>query len=248
MNTLAFDIYSDWAHFKKFYTTASPLTFHIPPITSLKGIIGAMLGLSNDPESKNFYLDILNGFLFGIQIINPIKTYRMGYNWIETKRAKYMQIMPPEKSRYQTVIETIRNPHYRIYVGVENENFIFNKLRYMLQQHKCIYTPYMGISEHILDFKYIGLYNAKEETNTNRYYIPISTVVDIENILDTSEFLKIEIGKIYQKDRIPVEMNHNRTVTKYSTVLYEINGNNIFIKLGRYWQLENGLKIYLFKS
>ncbi|MDI3478645.1 MAG: CRISPR-associated protein Cas5h, partial [Thermoanaerobacterium sp.] len=31
MKSLIFDIYGDFGHFKKYYTTSSPLTFSFPP-------------------------------------------------------------------------------------------------------------------------------------------------------------------------------------------------------------------------
>ena len=42
---LVFDIWSEYGHFKKPYTTTSPLTFSIPSRTALTGIIGAILGI-----------------------------------------------------------------------------------------------------------------------------------------------------------------------------------------------------------
>ncbi|MBO8131522.1 MAG: type I-B CRISPR-associated protein Cas5 [Candidatus Marinimicrobia bacterium] len=248
MKILAFDIWGDWALFKKFYTTASPLTFHFPPITTLKGIVGAILGLSNNPKDNNFYLEILGDYLFGIQIIKPIKTYRMGYNWIETKKAKYMQIMPPEKSRYQTIIETLKDPYYRVYVGSKEESSFWDKLVELIKNHKSIFTPFLGISEHIAEFKYVGLYNVDKIENSLKKFVSISSVVSIDGIDDISDFLKIESGKVYQRDKIPVEMDNNRKVTKYSTVLYEMNGRDLIIKLKKYWQLENGIRIYLFEN
>lgn len=67
---LCFDIWADYAHFKKYYTTTSPLTFSIPPKTSIYGIIGAILGMG-----KNEYLYYFQPGMcqIGIQIMKPIK-------------------------------------------------------------------------------------------------------------------------------------------------------------------------------
>ena len=46
MKCLVFDIKGDYGHFKKYYTTSSPLTFSIPPRTTVSGMIGALIGRS----------------------------------------------------------------------------------------------------------------------------------------------------------------------------------------------------------
>ena len=45
MKVLVFDIYGDLAHFRKFYTTSSPLTFPFPPPSTIKGMLGAIIGV-----------------------------------------------------------------------------------------------------------------------------------------------------------------------------------------------------------
>ncbi len=43
------------AHFRRFYTNSSALTYPVPPPTTLQGLLGAALGLG--PE----YVDLLSG-------------------------------------------------------------------------------------------------------------------------------------------------------------------------------------------
>jgi len=38
METLVFDVKGDLGHFRKFYTTSSPLTFSFPPPPTVRGI------------------------------------------------------------------------------------------------------------------------------------------------------------------------------------------------------------------
>lgn len=45
---LVFDVWGDYAHFRRFYTTTSPLSFPIPPRTALCGLIGAIIGLEKE--------------------------------------------------------------------------------------------------------------------------------------------------------------------------------------------------------
>ena len=53
MKCLVFDIKGDYGHFKKYYTTSSPLTFSIPR-TTVSGMIGALIGLDKEEYLKYF--------------------------------------------------------------------------------------------------------------------------------------------------------------------------------------------------
>ncbi|RMG79026.1 MAG: type I-B CRISPR-associated protein Cas5, partial [Bacteroidetes bacterium] len=180
MKTIAFDLWGDWAHFKKFYTTASPLSFHFPPITALKGIIGAILGLGKEKSDDNYYIRELEGLFCAVQILRPIKTFRMGYNWIETKKAKYLSRIPSERGRYQTVIETIKDPCYRIYLAFPNNENLLLRLSNLLRDHQSIYTPFLGISEHLANFRFIDEFEAVQKQKDD--YIFIHSVISINNL------------------------------------------------------------------
>ena len=53
MKILVFDIWGEYAHFKKIYATTSALSYVVPPKTSIYGYIGAILGLEKE---DNIYL------------------------------------------------------------------------------------------------------------------------------------------------------------------------------------------------
>ncbi len=245
MKTIIFDLWGDWAHFKKFYTTASPLSFHFPPITALKGIVGAILGLGKEKSAPNFYLRELEGLHCAIQILHPIKTFRMGYNWIETKKAKYLSRIPSEKGRYQTVIETIKEPGYRIYLAFPENESLLQKLSQLLQNHQSVYTPYLGISEHLANFNFVDELEAVHKTGSN--FIPIHSIISVDNLESNGQLaLKIQEGNAYQRDRIPISMNEDRMVTKYESVIYEMNGEPILAIPKFYWELNYGINLHFF--
>ena len=85
MKCLVFDIKGDYGHFKKYYTTSSPLTFSIPPRTTVSGMIGALIGLDKEEYLKYFSKEDAK---IAIQINSPINKTRISYNLINTKTAK----------------------------------------------------------------------------------------------------------------------------------------------------------------
>ena len=54
---LVFDIFGDYAHFRKYFTNMSPTTFVVPPRTVLTGIIGALIGISKEENPESFSLE-----------------------------------------------------------------------------------------------------------------------------------------------------------------------------------------------
>ncbi len=246
MKTIVFDVWGDWAHFKKFYTTASPITFHFPPITAVKGLVGAILGLGKEKSDDNFYIRVLDGLMCAVQIKCPIKTFRMGYNWIETKKAKFLSRIPSEKGRYQTVIETVKDPYYRIYLAFPEKESMLTELAGLLRKHKSIYTPYLGISEHLANFRFIT--ETEAQRKQGKTFIPIHTVVSIDHLQGNGELaIQIQEGHAYQRDRIPVAMNAERMVTRYESVIYEMNGKPVFVIPREYWELPDGTNISFFQ-
>lgn len=150
---IAFDLWGDYAHFRKHYTTTSPLTFSIPPRTTLCGLLAAIIGLDK--------LDYLNYFSdkdasIGVQLLSNVKKVTLAENLIDTKKAG--KLMNQIRQRTQIRFELLKDPKYRIFVNHKTPS-IHLKLKEMLQEHKTVYTLCLGLSELIANFKFIGEYN-----------------------------------------------------------------------------------------
>lgn len=211
MKCLVFDIQGEYGHFRKFYTTSSPLTFSVPPRTSIAGLIGALIGLEKDE-----YIDYFtkNKAKIAIQILSPVNKSRLAINLINTKTAKmYSKI----KDRTQVTMELLKNPSFRIYFSHEDEN-IYNKVKEFLEGEKNYYTLSMGLSEFIAQHKYVGEIDIKEEANNELVYI--DTVINFNEDIE----VEFENNKEYFKDTMQNEMDLNRVVTEYVKVLFERQG------------------------
>ena len=225
MKCLVFDIKGDYGHFKKYYTTSSPLTFSIPPRTTVSGMIGALIGLDKEEYLKYFSKEDAK---IAIQINSPINKTRISYNLINTKTAKmYSKI----KDRTQVTFELLKNPSFRIYFSHSDIN-LYNKVKTFLEEGKNYYTLSMGLSEFISEFDYISEIDLKEINNNEFDYI--------DTAINFNENLKIdfESEKEYFKDTMPNEMDVNRVVTDYAKVLFETNGKPI--KCNTHYYLGSG--------
>ncbi|WP_449241359.1 type I-B CRISPR-associated protein Cas5b [Desulfoscipio gibsoniae] len=236
---LIFDLYGDYAHFRKYYTTTSPLTFSIIPPVTLMGVLGAILGLSNE---NNLYLETLNeaGTKVGIQLIKPVKKFRMGMNLINTKNDYWVPKHRTEGARTQIKYEFLKDAAYRIYVSMDNEELL-NQLKYNVSRHKCVYTVSLGLSELLADFSFVDMrdFNWRENDSS---FIDIVTAVSMDDVLQGG--IDISPGSRYLKENMPIKMDSNREVTQYNEMLTETMGNHIKLKINGFWE-SHGLNINL---
>ncbi|MGG3739057.1 type I-B CRISPR-associated protein Cas5b [Aeribacillus pallidus] len=235
MNVLTFDISADFGHFRKIYSTSSPLTYSIIPPTSFYGIIGAIIGLEKE---ENKYLQYINHETtkVAIQLINSVKKIRLGLNHINTKGNVWIPKQRREGARTQIRTEFLRFPRFRCYVHLRNEE-LFQQLVYYVKEHKNVYTVSMGLSECIANIEFVSLETFKNRTDKEA--VEIVTAIP-ERLLQT---LKIEAGKEYLKERLPIEMNSERIVSSYDEVLFEANGQPLIASVSSYWTNEQGKNI-----
>lgn len=239
MKVLVFEIWGDYGHFRKFYTTSSPLTFSFPPPSTIAGIVGAIYG-----SRKDEYLKIFIGAQckIALKIVTPVKKVRMGIGLINTKGG-YWSLYSNKHHEPRTQIRTefLKDPYFRIYFTHEDEK-IFKTIVKLLKEHKSTYTVSLGLSELLADFKYIGEYNS--EVKSDRGLVELQTPVTESKLL--KEGLEIESGKKYFKEKMPIKMNIERIIEKYDDIIFEPDGETIKAKVMTYYKLENGENITFF--
>jgi len=236
---LVFDVWGDYAHFRRGYTTTSPLTFSIPPRTALCGLIGAMLGLEKEGNEylREFTLDKAK---IGLKLLKPVKKTNIAENLIHTKDAKGIG-MNLITTRTQIRFEVLKDPKYRIYFW-HSDNDLYNRLKKNLLEHKSVYTPCFGLSENIANFEFVGELNTTAKKTDGE--ILINSVVPTEKLLD-KQGINFDFQGEYFSLRLPCEMSQERIVTKYSDVLFERNGNPMEVKMKEHYfeiSYDNGTK------
>lgn len=226
---IVIDVWGDYAHFKKIYTTSAPLTYSFPPRTAISGLIGAILGLDKGEYFRHF---LRMDAKIGCKIIMPIKKIRIGENHLNADSIKNMHLI---KNRNPTRREFVKDPKYRIYISHSDED-LYNNLKFLLVNHQSIYTPCLGLSQLICDFSYVGDFGL-EKLDDGLH--AIDSVVPGRCII-SPEF---EEGKEYFSEILPNEMNDGREVTDYSEILFERNGKEIKAKARDLWKVGNDERI-----
>jgi CRISPR-associated protein Cas5h len=227
---IVFDVWGDYAHFRKSYSTSSPLTYSFPPRTALSGMIGAITGLGKSEYFRHFLKDSAK---IGCKILEPVKKVRIGENLIDTKSAVKMHLI---KNRTQIRFEFVKDPRYRIYF-FHSDEALYMKLRDLLLGHQSIYTPCLGLSELVCNFEFRGEFRLIKCSEDTQF---IDSVVPGRSLLEPPEF---EEGKEYFSEVMPEEMGEGREVTEYSEILFERNGKSIKARVRELWEVEDGERI-----
>lgn len=222
---LVFDIWGDYAHYKKIYATTSLVSYMIPPKTSLYGYISAILGL---PKEKNEYLNSFSEgkCKIGIQLINSIIMQRINTNL----RPKLGRLIATDNRR-PTTIEYVYKPHYRIFFH-HTDNSLYTQLKEMLSKHLAVYTPSLGLANTISNFKFIG------EVESN---IQSKDMVLLHSVIPRSFFIQFDINEsfnsqneIVELSQYSIEMDIERNVTKRDDILLDRKGVPIKAEVTEY--------------
>ncbi|WP_041446695.1 type I-B CRISPR-associated protein Cas5b [Pseudothermotoga thermarum] len=211
MKILVFDVKGKFALFRRSYTTTSSTTYPFPPRTAICGIIAAILGIENPPDRPSWYLRKFDNARISIRLLNPIKKIRLGINYVETKPDK-------DTPRTQILAEIIKDPAYRIYIS-EFEKF--DELVKLIRSHECVFTPYLGLSEFIADFSYVGVFEAKK--------VSLPTLVNsVVKIIDGTKSFP-ERGTALIRERMVLRMDDKRTPLEFAEYWVEKNGKALQI-------------------
>ena len=222
---IVFDIWGDYAYFRRGYTSTSTISYPFPSRTTISGLIAGILGLEKDS-----YHDIFNAknSKLGLRILNPIKKININLNYINTKEGFLLSDIK-NNPRVQVQAEFLKDVKYRIYVSL-NDLQLMENLYSNLHQHKSVYTPCLGISECIADFELV--YDKILDLN----YFKNVDDINIDSIIlkDENKFV-IEPNKQYGVIKSPGFMDSNRIVSKFIEYYYEKNGDSIKINSGDYY-------------
>jgi CRISPR-associated protein Cas5h len=223
----AFDIWGDYAHFRKIYTTTSPLTYSIPPRTALTGLISAILGYRKEDYLKQMGKDKAS---IGVGLLAEVKKTRLAENLIDTDKTGRFNLI---KNRTQIRFEMLRNPRFRVYfshIDTDTQRALVE----LLKEHKCVYTPCLGLSELLADYKYIEEYDGS-------IIHPKEPMRLASSILENQvEELIFEEDYQYITETLPLEMAPDRTVLEYGSVLFERGAKQLQARVRSCTQLSDG--------
>ena len=234
---ILFDLAGPMAHFRRFYTNSSSLSYSFPPRTTICGLVAGILGMPRDSYYEVFSTKRCR---IGISLKTPVRKIIQTVNHVRTKG---LSELDASAGHTQVPLELVlplagnKKLAYRIYLWHENDR-LMEKLWKQLRERKFIYPPYLGITECpaaipwatlVERDKLIWLSKAREP-------LKIATVVPVERI--RSEGLKLQGGLQLLKERQPLDFAQGRSLSAVADILYERNARPIeLIPSGDIYQL-----------
>lgn len=232
---IVFDVMSDVAHFRRQYAITTALTYPAPPRTALCGLVGAILGLPKN-ESLAWFRD--SETIFGLRLLSPLQTWHVSLNLLDTKGTPTVEGIPtfrPKAENPHTIMryEVIREPRYRIY-------FSHSELGPALANHvnsgTTHYTPCLGLAWMIAwlgdGAEMLDGEEVRGDSASHDFISPIRTA-DLEQI-------EWDADSVYQRIRMPAEMQPDRQVTRYEEYVIETTAHPIRASLKAYWTCSDG--------
>lgn len=235
---LSFDIWGDYAHFKKFYTTTSPLTFEFPPPPTMAGILSAIIGLDKTEYLSHFQNP--DAYRLSICLRGPVQKVRWTQNLIDTKgpKRRFWEI----NNRTQIRIEFLKDAAYRVYFSHAN-TAIHNALKEKLENHESVYSISLGLSELLANFEFHGEISFVEKTLSD--WILLDSVLPVSLLLDDNA-IRFSMNQEIFKVNYPIRMTQDRLVTQREDVIFERNGKPIECMVKTFYETGTGERIVFF--
>jgi CRISPR-associated protein Cas5h len=226
---LIFDLKGRLAHFRKYFTNSSSLSYTFPPRTVITGLVAGLLG-----EERDTYYEKLNDSYCKIALTlrTPVRKMMQTMNYINAKNysANVLLSDNPNFGHVQIPLEVIcpvddAEIIYRIYISCES---VHQKLKARLENNLFVYPPYLGITEFLGEIEYIS------EGTINE--IPFEKPVKLNSVCRKNAIvdrgLKFEDADAqYLFEKMPADFSGKREVTRYEEYIFEKNGKTIVASL-----------------
>ncbi len=242
---MVFDLKAKMAHFRKFYSNSSCLSYFIPPRTTIAGIVAGILGRSRDEYYEEFSLERCQ---VTVSPISPVKKIiqKMNYLHIEDSLKKLGISDYPSQTPTEIVIpQNIRNRDvgYRIWLH-HQEGEILQKLESLLGSTPAYLSKgialALGSAQHLGWIEYLGCLQGEvidEQTEAT-----VSSVIPRE-VLASLQVEKMKEGVYYLvKEDVPLEFDRQRRITPKGKgdMIINLNGLPVPAVVKRHVKLSDG--------
>ena len=226
---LIFDLKGPMAHFRKYYTNSSSLSYLFPPRTVAIGLISGLLGWPSERYAKDkdaTYYEKFddNACLISISVRSKVRRIMQTVNYIRTKKLAEVdgsaggtqipiEILLPE------IAEELK---YRVYFYHNNKE-VYEGLRERLDGQRFVFPPYLGITEFLASIDYIGEGQISRNQQKDVVLNSICKLNEVELDFSGNELQ-------YITEKMPTGFLMDRTPKKPEEYVLEISGNIIKVR------------------
>lgn len=227
---LIFDIKGPMAHFRKYYTNSSSLSYSVPPKTVVVGLIAGLLGLPSERHSKDkeeIYYDKFSSDKCFVAVSSRTRIRRMmqtvNYSFTKTGGKKILFNKPTQIPLEILIPYDCDEITYRIYFYHVDEE-IYGGLKEQLDKQRFVYPPYMGSTEFLASIDSIDEGVISNNLNRNVEVNGVCKLKEVE--LDFSDN-----NLQYITEKMPTGFLNDRTPKKPEEYVLEVKGNIMKVNL-----------------
>jgi len=230
MKLIVFDVSGYVAHFRKYFSTTSSLSYAFPPRTSIVGMIAAILGYERDTYYEQFSSEICN---IALSIRTPVRKLIQKLNYLMTdkpltdEKLRGMSSSPAQIPVELVVCDDVNfsQLRYRIFFN-HMDNQLMERLKQLLVHRRFTYPISLGTANNLALVEYLDQCEGVPAEVKNE--VPISTVIPTSLV---EEIIPKEGVTIYFEENVPVDFSNGRYLKKKETYIYEAHGKPITVRL-----------------
>lgn len=219
---IVFDLVGKFAHFRKFYTNSSSLSYLFPPRTVLEGMIAGMLGYERDSYYELFSPSRCS---IAVSTKSKIRSIMQTVNYLYVKKPGDLN---GSSGRTQIPFEIIvpkffeENLRYRIYF-THNENEFISKLEKKLKGNNSYYPTSLGSAQFLCKALFISRVSGDLSSSGNENNLRIQTPL----LATKSSIKSLVSGKNENRrlvtDIFPFHFEKGRTLGVNKKLIYDSN-------------------------
>ncbi|WP_461205016.1 type I-B CRISPR-associated protein Cas5b [Clostridium sp. DL1XJH146] len=224
IDLLVFDVKGKFAHFRKYYTNSSSLSYSIPPRTTITGLMAGILGMERDSYYSEFSAENVK---VAVRKLSKNRRIMSSLNYIKATnindviRAKEHTQIPFE------LLTSEDNVKYRIYINIKNKKTM-KELEERIREKKYYYSPYLGAAPFNCSLEFIGRLDG--EVVKENEFADINSVVNSRLIEEGC--IDLTHSNLYLlREKMPYDFKEDRTITKAESYIFDDNCESIKIKL-----------------
>jgi CRISPR-associated protein Cas5h len=230
MRMVVFDISGYMAHFRRFYSSVTPLTYHFPPRNTVMGILACMLGFDKNSYYETFSRDKCR---IAVALRTPVRRVMLPTNYLDTDQITLQKLRGignrvPTRMEYLLAVPPLEYVSYRIFVTHEDQ-FLLNQLARRLVDRRFAYPISLGPAHCLAEANLVYNGEAKVIEGDGDEYL-VSTVIPQDTIVDGPA--PAEGIKIMLEERLTPDFKDGRMPTGASrNYMFEASGKPLRIKI-----------------
>lgn len=228
---LVFDLTGAMAHFRKYYTNTSALTYGFPPRTALMGVVAAVLGYERD----SYYQELDRG-RFAVAVKAPTRRLIQTVNYVRTKKEDLLLLrrlgrVPGTQTPLEFLLPAGNHCRlrFRVFFAHPDAALLREAARRLKEGRPC-FPLYLGITECLATAWYVNLFGVREYQK-----VPPGTTVALTSVLNAAHLDTVDLPGIgtasLVRERAPYTFGPGRTLRPPIAVVYEASGQPLAVRL-----------------